>query len=242
MADAEKTAPGLPETCSALSPSWGLKLMKVSSPRAKPRRVAPTPSLGSKCQASERAAGRSGQVQGLPQRPRARPPKPRGGGGGVRDRGGGLWGAERAPRSKVPPPAPAPAPCPARRARTRALLTAEAALGGHGGHGGRVGVRGARLCSAPGQLPARGAAEEPRGRSGRPSPRRRLEARPASRDGGWGAPCWEPPLDSREVRAESLLLGPDTPPGVSARAGGDTLRGVLSGSAAHALCGLGQVN
>lgn len=237
MADAEKTAPGLPETCSALSPSWGLKLMKVSSPRAKPRRVAPTPSLGSKCQASERAAGRSGQVQGLPQRPRARPPKPRGGGAASGTGAAGSGVPRERPGAKCPRQ-----PCPARRARTRALLTAEAALGGHGGHGGRVGVRGARLCSAPGQLPARGAAEEPRGRSGRPSPRRRLEARPASRDGGWGAPCWEPPLDSREVRAESLLLGPDTPPGVSARAGGDTLRGVLSGSAAHALCGLGQVN
>lgn len=112
VADAEKTAPGLPETCSALSPSWGLKLMKVSSPRAKPRRVAPTPSLGSKCQASERAAGRSGQVQGLPQRPRARPPKPRGGG---RRQGPGRRALgcresapeQSAPASPVPPVEPA---------------------------------------------------------------------------------------------------------------------------------------
>lgn len=69
-------------------------------------------SLGSKCQASERAREHSGQAGGRPQLPRAKPAKPprRGWRGyGVRDPGGGLRGIpESASRSNLPPLAPAP--------------------------------------------------------------------------------------------------------------------------------------
>ncbi|KAF3830596.1 hypothetical protein GH733_004415, partial [Mirounga leonina] len=164
-----------------------------------PRPAVPTPSLGSKCQASERHPPSPGAQRTGPwpaTAPEGKAGQTRGRGEGRRRQGPGLGEPERAPRGNLPPasPSPARARCPARRARIRALLTAEAALGGHGG---RDGVRGARLCSAPGRLPARGAAEEPRGRSGRPRPRRRLEARPAARDGGsarplLGAPSGQP--------------------------------------------------
>lgn len=158
VADAEKTAPGLPETCSALSPSWGLKLMKVSSPRAKPRRVAPTPSLGSKCQASERAAGRSGQVQGLPQRPRARPPKPRGGGAASGTGAAGSGVPRERPGAKCPrqpqPPRPVPPVEPAHGRYSRRRLR----------WAGTAGTAGASGCAARGSalLPASCPPAEPR--------------------------------------------------------------------------------
>lgn len=61
------------------------------------------------------------------------------------------------------------------------------------GAAGCAALREAALSSLPARrLPARGATEEPRGRSGQPRPRRRPETLPEARDGARGAPCWEP--------------------------------------------------
>ena len=132
------------------------------------------------------------------------------------------------------------APRPARRARTRALLTA----GGCAGRARRARQArpGARRSSL---LSGRPPAEPLRSRGGGaacPVPGAGWRRSRPPRDGARGAPCWEPPPDSPEVRADSLPPGPATLPGVKGESQGQDPPGVLTGSEVHKLCGLGQVN
>nr|XP_025740016.1 synapsin-1-like [Callorhinus ursinus] len=139
-------------------------------------------------------------------------------GGGVRDQGSGN---PRAPRSILPPASPSPA---------RAVPPVEPAYGRYSRRRLRwAGTAGATGCAAldSALLPAGCPPAEPRrsrgGGAAGPVPGAgwRRARRPGT--GAQGAPCWEPPLDSPEVRAESLLPGPQTPPGVVASARGETL-------------------
>lgn len=184
-------------------------LMKVClslSPGCQASAHCPHRSLGSKCQASERGPlGRSGQVQSRPQRPRARPAIP---GGVASGTGAAGLGNPRQIPGPICPRQPQPrAPRPARRARTRALLTAGGCAGrARRARQARPGARRSSLLS--GRPPARGAAEEPRGRSGLPGPRRRLEALPAApgRDSGrplLGAPSGQPRGEGRQPSTRS---------------------------------------
>lgn len=127
-------------------------------------------------------------------------------GGGVRERGGGLGEPETDPGTNLSPPASAP------RAPSRPSSPHTGAT--HGGRlrwAGTASTAGATGCAALVSAlrpPARGAAEEPRGRSGLPGPRRRLEALPAvpGRGSGrplLGAPSGQPRGEGRQPSTRS---------------------------------------
>lgn len=191
------------------------------APSAKPWPAVPTPSLVPRV-----------KVPGFRARPRAQrtgpgpDTTPEGkagqtprtglrGGYGVRDPGGGLGEPESAPGSNLPPPAPAP----------RALSHPSSPQTG-ATHGERLrwaGTAGATGCAALGSalLPARCPPAEPRrsrGGGAAARPRRRLEARPASRDWGSERPLLGSPSGpARGERREPPARFPDT-----SRSGGES--------------------